>query len=145
MSAPWIMHAQTLIPPGVPIHNPTTFVTGALRGEVGTGYAVPAGKVLHLKRAKIEPLWSAAVVIYTGAGTSDATWIPANTLGTFSSGGQFGSPAAGVTPPLLETMVKELDYWIVAGQQVNVRLSSGWTPSGDWIYGWEVTGELLDA
>lgn len=165
MSAPWIMHAQTHIPKGVAIHNPPAFISGDLIGEVDTGYVIPAGKVLHLKRVKIEPLWSGAVIIYTGTGTTNETWDQSKSLGTYSSGGQLFDPVTTIatakygdgspvgwalntppdTPPLLETLVKELDYWIKAGEQVNVRLSNGWCPAGDWIYGWELTGELLDA
>lgn len=134
---PWIAHAQTTVASGATVYNPATF-TGGLVGEHSLPYTVPYGKVLRVKRITVECLWSAAIIPYMGDGTMDFF----KSLDTFACGGMYMTPNAN---HLLPTMTWETDYAIPAGKQFNMRISTTWAPSNDWVYGWSISGELLDA
>lgn len=134
---PFILHAQTTVPSGTSLYNPPTFRAGLL-GEQDCGYVVPAGKVLHIKRVTIESLWGAAIILYTGSATHDFY----KSLDTFATGEKYANRD---NETLIPTMAWDCDYYLPAGTQLNLRINNNWAPSNEWVYGWSVTGELLDA
>ncbi|MGM4987430.1 hypothetical protein [Tardiphaga sp. 841_E9_N1_2] len=145
MSDPWIAYAQTKLAANSVKLNPDTHSTG-LVGEVTLPYTVPAGKVLRLKRLGIEPLWGAAMIPYIGDSTSTTEAVPTTIcLKTYSSGGTRSTTLS--VENLLPSINWDCDYFIPAGKKLNLRLAAGANPGpGDaWIYGWAMSGELLDA
>lgn len=135
MSSPWVAYAQTIVPQNGVVQNPTTHANGLI-GEVSLPYVVPTGKVLHLTRIALEPLWSAAIIPWIGE-----TMTLGSCLDTYTAGGLYtGTPNA-----LQPTCSWAVDYWIPAGKKLNMRINAGYQPSENWIYGWEMAGELHDA
>ncbi|MGM4987520.1 hypothetical protein [Tardiphaga sp. 841_E9_N1_2] len=145
MSAPWIAYAQTKMAANSVKLNPITH-SNDLLGEVTLPYVVPAGKVLHLQRLGIEPLWGAAMIPFIGESASQHEVTPSDLcLKTYSAG---GTKATSTTiEHLIASHNWECDYYIPAGKMLGLRLSTGPNPGPDdsWIYGWCMSGRVLDA
>lgn len=134
MVTPWAVSGQTNLAENSDVDNPPVADTGALGTVCKLPYTVPAGKILRVDHRAIEgydALGIAVIFLFTGEYPDGATSADRIAHGTGSIAAHAGS--------------NEHDgrFYFPEGTVVNVRLINGQNYSG--VYGWEVTGELLDA
>jgi len=130
---PWVVSGQTDMPAPGGIDDPLPANSGALGAVTQLPYTVPAGKVLCVKAYGVEGYDAPGIMViflWTGAPYEvSSQWRI-----------EHGLPSVGASNGSNEFV--GLNFCFPAGTLIHVRLLNGTQQIG--VYGWYVTGELID-
>lgn len=132
---PWYASGQTTMPWGS-VQNPQPSQIEALGAVWSLPYVVPAGKVLRVDSMSMEAYDMSGITVillFTGENAWAMTAQQINDAST-------GSCAARAANCRMDGPI-----YFGEGVTVNVLVLNGQSSGAGWVYGWQVTGELLDA